>query len=285
MTVSSTANRISYVGDTVTTLFAFPYYFVAQSDLIVALFDTVVKTITPLILGTNYNITGTLDSNNAYSIGAEINLIGGLVPTTTQFLAIVRAPAEIQNFHPVNNAAANPAQNEFAYDKLTLMVQRLQDLAGRSIALPDGFVGTFNPQIPFTLPGVANAGCTLITDSTGQFFIVGPNAAAIANAQGYATAAATSAAAAAASAAAAAASNNNISEVDTSGGNVNKTLPAANGGKQTITYINENFGGPNSVLVGVTGTDHLNGGVGDVLNAGEVGTYWSNGVSKWYKLN
>lgn len=151
MTVSSTANRVAYSGNGVTTAFSFPYFFLMVADLVVFRTDAD-GTITPLVLITDYTVTGTQAANLTYPNGGTVTTIATLI--TGQTITIVRVPDNKQSTHWVDADPDPAAVKELAFDKLTLEVQRLQDLNSRAIAFADGAVlGSFDPTLPALLPG------------------------------------------------------------------------------------------------------------------------------------
>lgn len=212
MTVSTTASRIGYTGDGTTTSFSFPYYVQLQSDLELAIYDTLLQTITPLVLNTDYTLAGTFTPGFGYLTGLTAAIPGGstnvpaVIPSTSN-LVIYRDPAEVQNLSLPPNTPYPPAPTEAGLDALVLMMQRLQDLLSRSVRMPDGFPLAFDPTLPIGMFGSVTGGCTIVTDPTGAFFQVGPALSQIAQASDdAATAAAAAASAASAQASADAAS-------------------------------------------------------------------------------
>lgn len=141
MSVSSTTNRVTVSGNGTTTAFAFPYYFMAQSDLVVETTD-VSGTVSLKVLGTDYTISGTTDSNGLYSSGGTVNFVAA--PATGLTVTIYRDPPATQ--------ASVWSDTDFAksigFDKLTLLIQRMKDLASRAPTLSDGFVGSFTSTLP-----------------------------------------------------------------------------------------------------------------------------------------
>lgn len=146
MTVSSTTNRVTLAGNGSTTAISFPYYFLSTSDLIVTSTDTTTGVITSLALTTDYTVSGTQAANGTYPNGGTVTML--VAPATGTTISVVRSPSDTQNTHWVDGDPDLAVVKETAFDKLTLLTQRLFDLVGRSIKLQDGFVSTFNPQLP-----------------------------------------------------------------------------------------------------------------------------------------
>lgn len=143
MGISTTTNRVSYLGDGVTQAFSFPYYFAKSADLLVYQYYAPITlpitppVITQLTLGTDYTISGTV-INGLYSGGGTVNTTA--VPDTDTSIVITRDPIEQQNFALLYGGIipSVPLVNELDY--LTILVQRLRDLASRAVALADGDV-------------------------------------------------------------------------------------------------------------------------------------------------
>lgn len=189
MALETVLNRISYSGNGSTTVFSFPYKFLADADLTVILTDadgvSVTKTIT-----THYSISGAGEE-----AGGGVTMV--TAPATGETLVILRDPAATQGVDLRENDSLPAEVVEQALDRLTMLVQRLNDIAARAVGKTDGFVDTFDPLLP---AGIATASVALITNSSGNGWAVGPTADEITNAQTYATNASTSASAAATSA-------------------------------------------------------------------------------------
>lgn len=145
MTVSSTTNRATFSGNGTTVIFAFPYYFLAQTDLLVTLTDSS-GNITTKTLNSDYTITGTQAGNGTYPSGGSV--VFGSAPASGVTVSVVRIPPDTQGTHWVDGDGDPSIVKETAFDKLTLLVQRAMDLLSRAPTLPDGFVSTFSPALP-----------------------------------------------------------------------------------------------------------------------------------------
>lgn len=198
MTISSTTSRISYAGNGVTTIFSFPYYFLAEADLIVVSRDDTTGVETAKVLTTDYTVSG-----EGEQAGGSVTML--IAPATGTTLVIYRDPAATQGLDLVANDALPVENVEEALDKLTMLVQRLIDVVSRSVSLSDGFSPTFDPTLPIDLDS-SGGRVPLINDDGDGFALAAdwPSASDIEDAEENAAAAAASAAAAAASAAAAA---------------------------------------------------------------------------------
>lgn len=193
MGVSTTSNRISYTG--AGSSYSFPYYFAAQSDLKVYLYNSSSPTATLQALNTDYTIGGTPNSNGIYSSGGTV-ITSSSIPAALQ-LIIYRDPSPVQNFAVLQNGLIPSTALVQEFDFVTLLEQRLADQTSRSVSLKDGTNQVFDPTLPLGL----TASSALLINGQGTGFIMGPTADQISNAQTAATAAAASATAAASSAA------------------------------------------------------------------------------------
>lgn len=168
MSVSSTTNRATYAGNGVTTAFAFPYYFVAQADLVVMTTDAS-GNITMKTLNSDYTISGSTDANGLYSSGGTINF--SVAPATGLTVTVYRDTPHTQAATWTDTDTAKAV----GFDKLTLIAQRLFDLFTRVPLLPDGFVATFNSTLPavmtpnaFLAVNASGNGWTLVGSGTAQ---------------------------------------------------------------------------------------------------------------------
>lgn len=146
MGVSSTANRILYAGNGLTTSFNFPYYFFNQVDLGVAVYSTTLGTITSEVLNTDYTISGTPNAQGLYQNGA--NVVLSVAPAVGEVLVIYRNPSEVQEYALLQNGQINSAALVQQFDYVTLLIQRLEDQIARCIQIPDGAGITFDGNLP-----------------------------------------------------------------------------------------------------------------------------------------
>ncbi len=168
MSLSSTTNRVSYVGDGSSATFSFPYYFFTQADLKVYLYDTISGSSILQVLNTNYTISGAVNAQGLYSSGANVVMASSIVSSTD--IVIVRAPTETQNFILQQNAIIPSAALTQQLDYLTLLIQRQNDRHKFAVRLPDGYAGPFDPSIPSGLAQFAGQALTMNGSSTGWTF-------------------------------------------------------------------------------------------------------------------
>lgn len=194
MTLSTTPNRISYAGNGTATVFAFPYYFIQEADLVVILKDNVTGVETTQIITTNYTILG-----EGEQAGGSVTML--VAPPTGTTLTILRDPVPVQEVDLVENDKLPAETVERELDLITMILQRHKDLLARSFVLTDGFATPFDVHLPALLP----ADTSIVVNPTGDGLAVGPTITDIADAAANAAIAAAAAVSTAADAAATAA--------------------------------------------------------------------------------
>lgn len=196
MAVSATVNRVQYSGNGSSTVFSFPYYFLAQSDLVVI--ETVVATGVETVktLTTHYTVSGAGTAS-----GGSVTML--VAPATGVTLTIYDDPALTQGLNLIENDPLPAEATEQGFDRLTLIAQRNRELIGSKMGLSAGFVGSFSLNLPAALAQSTSANKALIVNSSYNAFDLGPTTTQISEAGSNAVAAAASAVSAAASAASA----------------------------------------------------------------------------------
>lgn len=136
MTVASELNRVTYVGNGATTAFAVSFPFQNKADLVVI--ETVIATgvQTTKTLTTHYTISGTTDSLGYYANGGTVTAV--TAPASTVRWTIYRDPPLLQSLNLGENNALPAESLEAQLDYVTMLVQRLNDVMGRSLRQPDG---------------------------------------------------------------------------------------------------------------------------------------------------
>lgn len=175
MTIATTINRVSYAGNGSTTVFSFPYYFLQNADLVVVKRNNTTGVETTQTITTNYTITGA-----GLPAGGSVTMLSA--PASGETLIIYRDPAKVQDLDLVENDPMPAEEIEERFDKLTMIVQRLQDQLDRSIRLTDGYSGTFsNLRLPSLIEALKvlriNSGATafeLVDSSTADFDGISP---------------------------------------------------------------------------------------------------------------
>lgn len=128
MTISTTATRTSYNGNGITTAFSFPYYFLANGDLVVVSVASD-GTETTQVLNTDYTVTGA-----GAPAGGTVNMI--VAPTSNEKLVIYRDVAITQEVDYITGDAFPAETHEAALDRLTMIAQQLDTGLERSLSLP-----------------------------------------------------------------------------------------------------------------------------------------------------
>lgn len=132
MTVSTTSNRINQTGDGVSTVFAFPYKFIQAADIKVYVNNA--------LLSSGYTVGTPTDT------GANITFTAA--PASGATIVIISDPARTQPTSLPSTGPFPAKTVETALDKLTLLVQRLADLVGRSFTLSDGDTSAPTTTLP-----------------------------------------------------------------------------------------------------------------------------------------
>lgn len=158
MTVASTENREVYNGNGVTVAFAFAHKFFANADLKVYVGNVL------LTLTTDYTVSGAGDE-----AGGTVTFLVA-PPAGTGNVVILRDPAATQERDFVENDPLPVEEVENALDLLTMLIQRLKELQGRSLTLADS-----DADASLRLPVLADrADKVLGFDSLGDLITVLP---------------------------------------------------------------------------------------------------------------
>jgi len=144
MTISTTDSRISYNGNGVTTVFSFPYRFLANGDLVVVSVSSA-GVETTKTLTTDYTLTGA--GNDA---GGTVTML--VAPASGTRLIIYRDTAITQETDYISGDPFPAETHERALDRLTMIAQEIAPNLARSITLPVGDASGLNN----TLPAAAN---------------------------------------------------------------------------------------------------------------------------------
>lgn len=165
MTVNSTTNRVSYVGNGTTNPLSVPFPFHAESDLLVI--ETVIATgaETTKALTTNYTVTGTTDANGFYPDGGSVVPVAAIASTSRW--TIIRDPALTQLEQHVDNDPLPAASIDNPLDKLTMIAQRLKDRVDRALTFSDGDDASANGALPSMID---KAGKVLAVNDTEDGF-------------------------------------------------------------------------------------------------------------------
>lgn len=129
MTLTTLTNRIAYSGDSISVAFAFPYYFLANADLVVVTLDSS-NVETTLVLNTDYTVDGAADVD-----GGTVTLISA--PASGTRLTIYRSPALQQDLDLENNGSMPAEEVEKRLDKAMMIQQRESELLSRTMTLSE----------------------------------------------------------------------------------------------------------------------------------------------------
>jgi hypothetical protein len=139
MTVSSSVNKVTYSGNSATTVFPVNYYFLENSHLQVILVSNNVETIQTIT--SQYTVTGA--GNPA---GGSVTMLTP-PPTGTQLIIVRNVPATQETDYLANDPF--PAEShERALDKLTMLVQQVELDADRALKIPLSSLPTTSTELP-----------------------------------------------------------------------------------------------------------------------------------------
>lgn len=197
MSISSSTNRNDYVGNGATDTYNYTFRIFDEGDLEVTVRDTS-DVETTLALSTDYTLTGVGSSGGGTIVlvnSAQSWLDGDGDLKSSYALTIRRVLDLVQETDIRNQGAFYPEIHEDQFDKLVMIAQQQQDELSRSASMPVTVAASaFSPEFPASLP--SNPGATIIVNTAGDGFELGPTADQISSANADATAAAASAAAA-----------------------------------------------------------------------------------------
>lgn len=130
-TVPDVTNKITSSCNGSTTAFSFTFPIVDTSDLVVILRVTATGAETVLTETTHYVVSAT---NNDYSSGGTVTTVSTYLSGRT--LTIIRNVPESQNADLEDSKVLRLADLVGAFDRLTLLVQDLEEELGRAIKIP-----------------------------------------------------------------------------------------------------------------------------------------------------
>jgi hypothetical protein len=160
MTVSSSTNKVSYAGNSSTTVFAYTFKIFDEDDLTVII-RAANGTETTKTITTHYTVSGVGSAG-----GGNVTML--TAPATGETLVIIREQDLIQELDIVPNDPFPADSVEAALDKLTFMVQQQQETLNRSIkASKTNTISTTE----FTISAAARANKLFAFDSAGDLSI------------------------------------------------------------------------------------------------------------------
>jgi len=143
MTISTTASRKNYTGNGSTTVFSFPYKFLADADILVYL-DDVLQTLT-----THYTLTGAGGAS-----GGDVTFV--TAPASAVRVTIVRSTPLTQETDYISGDAFPAETHESALDKNIMGLQDAREsFLNRTVMLATSAEGSLTP-ISETIAGRAN---------------------------------------------------------------------------------------------------------------------------------
>lgn len=149
MTISSTTNRAQFNCDGSTTSFPFTFRYLEASDLQVYLASPT-GTVTLLTLNVDYQITPAIPGP-----GGTLSFLGGYLsspPGSGYTLTILRFVPRTQEVDFINGDSLDENNIEGMGDKLTMMVQDLDERIGRAVTVPPSS-GISNISVPDPVAG------------------------------------------------------------------------------------------------------------------------------------
>jgi len=116
MTVSTTTSKVSYTGNGSTTVFAYTFKIFADAEVTVYV-DNVVKTLT-----THYTVSGAGTAS-----GGNVTFTAGNTPASSTSVVLLRNISQTQATDYVENDSFPAETHEAALDKLTMLVQDVEN--------------------------------------------------------------------------------------------------------------------------------------------------------------
>lgn len=171
MTISTTTSRISYSGNGVTTVFAFPYRFLENADLTVVLVSSAGVETTKM-LTTDYTVTGADED-----AGGTVTML--VAPASGERLVILREMDLTQETDYISGDPFPAESHERALDRLTMISQQIQEQVDRSLTIPlddAGFSGQLPPIVAsrYLRTNAAGDGLDLVDIVTPGTLVVSP---------------------------------------------------------------------------------------------------------------
>ena len=157
MTVSSSTAKVNYSGNGVTVAFAVPFYFLANSQLLVVLRSSI-GTETTQVLGTDYSVSGA-----GVLTGGTVTMT--VAPASGTTLVIARNVPLTQETDLQPNDRLPAETLEQTVDKLTMITQQLDEAVDRSIKFSSSDSVSLTSQLPSS---AARANKYLKFDASGS---------------------------------------------------------------------------------------------------------------------
>lgn len=126
MTLASELARIQHAADGITTVFSVPFKFLDDSHLAVYVYDTSAGTESIQTITTHYTVSGAGDES-----GGSITFV--TAPTAGDLITVIRNIPYTQTLNLKENQSLDAANLEESLDKLTMIVQQLEEIAQRGV--------------------------------------------------------------------------------------------------------------------------------------------------------
>lgn len=163
MTISNTANSVTYTGNGVTTVFDFDFNIPEAGDAVVTIYDSTDESSTELDPSL-YTITG-LGSDAGGSV--TYPLVGSPI-AATKTITIRRLLALVQETDLANQAGFYPEAVTAALDYLMMVCQQQQTEIDNALAFPIGATTSVDDLITQILNGAANASAAAASAAAAQ---------------------------------------------------------------------------------------------------------------------
>jgi len=131
MTITSETTRVKYTCDGTTTVYAYPFKIYEDDDLLAVKTLTATGAETPLILNTDYTVSGA-----GVTGGGNLTLTAGSVCPSGYTMTILRNIELTQETDYVDGQAFSAESLESAIDKMGLIQQQQAEAIGRAPKLP-----------------------------------------------------------------------------------------------------------------------------------------------------
>lgn len=136
MTVSSQTSNETFFGNGVTTTWPLPFRFFQNSDIQASLVDPATQTSTPLVLGTDYTLTG---AGLPEQFGTAPGTITTVVPVANGKELYVERVMDVEQLTDIiNQGEFFPEIHEDVFDRLTMLIQQNAAGLGRALMRPPG---------------------------------------------------------------------------------------------------------------------------------------------------
>jgi hypothetical protein len=158
MTISTTSDRISYVGDSSTVTFPFPYYFVDAAHIFCIRTTIATQVNLVLVQGTDFTVAGA-----GVLAGGSVTTIGALSPLTSAYTLLILRVVPLTQLD--DWIAHDQFRAETLEKNLDLSTMALQQLDARI-----GILETTGPIGALTLANVGTGAGTIFRDQVSSIY-------------------------------------------------------------------------------------------------------------------